>query len=147
MSTATLPTWSVIAADATRYRERIGEQVRTWGAMHHATTCGAPVPSRWLAAIDSTSRPPRTRLLAVDLQATDRDRAEAAADDLWDAVAVAWCFVRWLQTERPTRDPGAEHVIAELYSAGRWLANYPVNVSAHDAAIDRLFLADGGATP
>jgi hypothetical protein len=71
--------------------------------------------------------------------ATDRDHAEAAADDLWDLVAVAWGFLRWLAETRPAGAPPVERVVAELQLAGRWLAGYRVSSAAHDLAIDRLF--------
>jgi len=146
MSTATLPTWSMIAADAGRHREYVREQLREWGAGFHVRSRGRGFPSRWLAAFDSTSRPYRSRLASVDTGSTDRDRAEAAADDLWDAVASTWCFVRWVQAERLEHAPATDHVFAELQSAGRWLAEYPVAVAGHDAAIDGLFAAAEGGT-
>jgi hypothetical protein len=142
MKITALPTWSMIAADATRYRQRIGDHLRTWAAMLHARSRSRGVPSRWLAAYDSTTRPIRSRLAAASRESTDRDHAEAAADDLWDTAATAWALVRWLQVERLEHDPGVEHVVAELQAAGRWLAEYPVVVSAHESAIARLFAAD-----
>lgn len=140
----TVATWSIIAADATRHREHLLEHVRQWGAGYHAT--GRALPSRWVAAWDIAVRPHRLRIVNADMGATDRDRAEAAADDLWDAVATAWALVRWLGTARPDGAPGVEHVVAELHTAGRWLAHYPLAVAAHDQAIDRLFRC-GEASP
>jgi hypothetical protein len=55
---------------------------------------------------------------------------------------MTWSLVRWLRVERLEHDPGVEHVVAELQTAGRWLADYPVVVSAHDSAIARLFVPD-----
>lgn len=146
MSTATLPTWSMIAADAARHREQIGEELRRWGAVHHARGRHRRCPSRWLAAFDATSRPYRSRLAGLDHTSTDRDRGEAAADDLWDAVALSWSFVRWAAADKLDHAPGTEHLFAELQSAGRWLAEYPVSVSGHDAAIAGLFAASEGAS-
>lgn len=146
MATATVaPSWSIVAADAVRHREQLLEHVRRWGAGLHVARRG--LPSRWVAAWDIAARPHRLRLVAADIGSTDRDRAEAAADDLWDAVATAWALVRWLSTARLDGAPGVEHVVAELHAAGRWLAWYPVFVSAHDRAIDGLFKVDPEATP
>lgn len=144
MSTATLPTWSIIAADAARHREQIREELRQWGAGLHARGRHRGHPSRWTAALDAASRPYRSRLAGLDRTSTDRDRGEAAADDLWDAVAVAWAFVRWANAEKPAHAPGTEHVFAELQSAGRWLAEYPVAVAGHDAAVSALFAPGEG---
>ena len=140
MATVTLPTWCMIAADATRHREQLLEHVRRWGAAYHAVG-GRALPSRWLAAWDLSSRPVRWRIAAPDLASTDRDRAEAAADDLWDATAVAWQFVRWAGGARLERSPPLEHVVAELHAVGRWLAVSRVFVATHDLAVDRLFRA------
>lgn len=147
MRTETLPAWSVIAADAMRLRASVHEHLRHWGAMFHARRRASGYPSRWIAAMDSAAHPPRTSLAYAELGSTDRDRAEAAADDLWDSVAVAWAFVRWLQGERLELSPGVEHVVAELHAAGRWLAEYPVAVAGHDAAIARLFAAGERVAP
>lgn len=138
MATVTLPTWCMIAADATHHREQLLEHVRRWGAAYHAVG-GRALPSRWLAAWDLSSRPVRSRMVDVDTTATDRDRAEAAADDLWDATAVAWQFVRWAGGARLERSPPLEHVVAELHAVGRWLAVSRVFVATHDLAVDRLF--------
>lgn len=146
MSTTTLPTWSMIAADAARHREQIREELRRWGAVLHTRGRHRGFPSRWSAALDATSRPYRSRLAGFDHESTDRDRGEAAADDLWDAVAVAWAFIRWANAEKLDHAPGTEHVFAELQSAGRWLAEYPVAVAGHDAAIAGLFAAAEGGT-
>jgi len=139
MSTATVPTWCDIAADAGRHREQVLEQVRRWGAALHVARRAPGVPSRWLAALDAAGRPYRSRIVAVDHLATDRDRGEAAADDLWDAVAVSWCFVRWLARARLEQAPAVDHLLAELHVAGRWLARYRVSVAAHDRAVAGLF--------
>lgn len=143
MSTTTLPAWSVLAADAARHRRHVGEQLRQWGAMFHARGCRRGLPSRWRAAVDFAARPYRTRLASFDHGSTDRDRGEAAADDLWDCVSLTWCFVRWAQAEKLEHDPGLDHVFAELQAAGRWLAEYPVAVAGHDAAVAGLFSAEG----
>lgn len=142
MATATLPTWATIAADAALHREHVLEQLRQWGAALHVARRSHGVPSRWLAAMDAAGRPMRSRLVSCDPKATDRDRAEAAAYDLWDAVAVVWAFVRWLPSARLEQSPAVERVVAELYAAGRWLAAYPVSVAEHDRAIAALFAPD-----
>lgn len=139
MATATLPTWAMIGADADRHRGRVLEQVRQWGAELHVARRAPGMPSRWLAVVDAAGRPYRSRLAATDATATDRDRAEAAADDLWDAVAVAWCFVRWLGERRLEQSPAVEHLVAELHAAGRWLARYRVSVAHHERAVADLF--------
>lgn len=152
MNTATLPAWSVIAGDAVRHRQDIHEHLRKWGAKLHVgvfkTTARLHVqappdhgyPSMWLAAMDAAGRGYRLRLASVAGQAsTQRDIGEAAADDLWDAVAASWAFVRWYAALPVKHSPGVEHVIAELHAAGRWLADYPVAVAGHDAAIAGLF--------
>ena len=140
MSTATLPAWSVIAGDAVRHRQDIHEHLRKWGAMLHVKLANRGYPSMWLSAMDAAGRGYRLRLASVAGQtSTQRDIGEATADDLWDAVAASWAFVRWAIAEKADGAPGVEHVIAELHAAGRWLADYPVAVAGHDAAINRLF--------
>jgi hypothetical protein len=142
MSTATLATWSMLTADAGRYRRRLLEQVREWGAAYHAN--GRALPSRWLCAWDLANRPVRCRIVAADAGASDRERAEAAADDLWDAVAVGWQFAQWAAKARLGPSQGLEHVVAELQAAGRWLAAYPVAVAGHDRALAVLFHGEPG---
>lgn len=145
MATATLPTWATIAADADRHREHVLEELRQWGAALHVARRAPGVPSRWVAALDAAGHPVRSQLVSVDATATDRDRADAAAADLWDAVAVAWGLVRWIAIARLDRCPAVEHVVAELHAAGRWLALYPVSVAAHDLAVAALFAPDAEA--
>jgi hypothetical protein len=146
MSTAALATWAIVTADAGRHRGRVLEELRSWAALQHAASRGGPLPGHWHAAHGTAARPARTRLVAIDDTGSDRDRAEAAADDLWDAVAEAWGFVKWARGHRPPPAPGLEHLLAELAAAGRWLADYPVTVAAHDAALAALFLpAEGSA--
>lgn len=144
-ATTAVPAWSVVTVDAVRHRERLLEQLRQWGAGMHVAR--RALPSRWYAAHDIAARPYRSRLASIDGGATDRDRGEAAAVDLWDAVSTAWALVRWLATARMDNAPGVEHIVAELHAAGRWLARYPVSVAAHDEAIDRLFVVDAETTP
>ena len=139
MSTAELPTWAMIAADARRVRERLAGELRTWGALFHAHRRGPGMPGYWHAAHVASVQPVRERLLAGDLTASDRDRAEAAADDLWDAVAAGWAFAGWLRGQHLDEAPAVEHVTAELIFAGRWLARYPVTIAAHEAAVAELF--------
>ena len=138
---APLPTWAEVDTEATRLRREVGERLRQWGAVLHARGRHRGLPSRWLAAFDSTQRPYRSRLAQIDNTSTDRDQAEAAADDLWDAVAQSWCLVTWANAERLEHAPPVEHLIAELHAAGRWLASYPVALAGHDAAIAELFSA------
>jgi len=137
--------WSTIADEAIRHREQVLEQLRQWGARLHLARL--PTPTRWAAAHDAAGRPFRLRILQADEGATDRDRAEAAADDLWDALAVAWGLVRSFAGARPAAVPPLERVVAELQLAGRWLAGYRVSVAAHERAIDRLFTGDAEPTP
>jgi hypothetical protein len=143
-SIVTVPSWVSIAAHAGRIREQVGECARRWGAAYHVATRGGAMPNHWVAVVCITSKPIRSGIAASDPDSSDRDHGEAAADDLWDAVAVGWSFVKWLAESRLPHDPGAERIVAELQAAGRWLAEYPVMVSAHDAAIARLFCSDGG---
>jgi sugar (pentulose or hexulose) kinase len=61
-------------------------------------------------------------------------------------VAEAWGFVKWARGHRPPPAPGLEHLLAEMAAAGRWLADYPVTVAAHDAPLAALFApAEGSA--
>lgn len=135
MSTATLQMWDTLNAEATGRLQCLAGHVRAWAAATYAMATSG-TPGHVVAALDATSRPTRTRLVARDDTATDRDRATAAADDLWDAVAVVWCMVR-----RTPRDdaPDVEHVVAELHAAGRWLAKFPVHVHRHEKALAELF--------
>ncbi len=130
-----LPAWDSIAAEADARRAALLESVRSWAARAHARSRDRETRSRIAATLDGLSRPIRTRLVSRDAGATDRDRAEAAADDLWDATAQVWVLVR---SARKT-DPGTEHVVAELSEVGRWLADFPVLTARHDREIDRLF--------
>ena len=138
MKLDTLPTWSMVAADAHRRRGLLLDHVRQWSALAHARSRGS---TSWktVAALDALSRPMRTRLVSAAADATDRERAEAASDDLWDAVAVCYSLVA---SVRGKDVPALEHVLAELAEAGRWLAAYPVTVARHDREIDRLFRED-----
>ena len=138
---APLPAWHELDSEATRLRREVGERLRQWGAVLHARGRHRGLPSRWMAAFDSTRRPYRSRLAQIDNTSTDRDHAEAAADDLWDAVAQSWCLVTWANAERLEHAPPVEHLIAELHAAGRWLASYPVTLAGHDTAIAELFSA------
>jgi len=144
MSTAALATWAIVTADAVRHRERVLEELRSWAALQHAASRGRGLPGHWHAAYGTAARPARTRLVALDDTASERDRAEAAADDLWDAVAAAWGFVKWGRGHRPPPSAGLEHLLAELAAAGRWLGDYPVTLAAHDAAVAALFLPAEG---
>lgn len=139
MTPDTLPTWSAIATGASHRRELVGEYLRRWAAGLHAASRRPGLPSRWVAAFDTATRPYRSRLVTFDESTTTRDQAEAASEDLWDAVAAAWAFVRWANREKLEHAPGLEHVAAELHAAGRWLAEYPVLVAGHERAISELF--------
>jgi hypothetical protein len=131
----TLPTWSIVTADAHNRRERLRQHVLHWAARRHVQTRDA-TSTRTIAALDALARPIRTGILSVSLDATDRDRAEAASDDLWDAVAVVWSLVASLKSKDI---PPLEHVLAELSECGRWLAAFPVTQARHDEALSRLF--------
>lgn len=133
--TATIPPWSVVTADAHARRARLLDHVRHWAARRHVQTRGATA-TRTIAALDALSRPIRTGILSVSADATDRDRAEAASDDLWDAVSVVWSLVASVKSKDI---PPLEHVLAELAECGRWLAAFPVTVARHDQEIARLF--------
>ena len=125
---APLPTWAEVDAEATRLRREIGERLRQWAAMLHARGRHRGLPSRWMAAFDSTRRPYRSRLAQIDLTSTDRDHAEAAADDLWDAVAQSWCLVQWANAERLEHAPpgGAPNRRApRRWSVARELSGHP----------------------
>lgn len=135
MKTAAVPAWDTIAAEAEVRRLALLEDVRSWAARAHARSRNRQTRSRLVAALDGLSRPPRTRLVSLDTTATDRDRAEAAAADLWDATSQTWALVRSAQKT----DPGTEHVVAELSEVGRWLADFPVLTARHDREIERLF--------
>jgi hypothetical protein len=135
MKLDTLPTWSMVAADGHRRRGELFHHVRHWAALAHARNRGYTT-TRTIAALDILTRPMRTRLVDFDTGSTDRDRAEAAADDLWDACAVVYALVASVKG----KDLAAlEHVLAELAECGRWLAAYPVTVARHDQEIARLF--------
>ena len=136
MNATTIAGWPTLAADATTRLDVLAGHVRAWAAARHARGRTSETPGHVVAALDAATRPPRTRLVARDLDATDRDRAEAAADDLWDAVAATWAMVRRLAREDDA-DVGA--VVVELHTAGGWLAAFPVHASRHDRAISDLF--------
>ena len=132
---ATLPTWSIVEADAHFRRRTLLEHVRRWAARSHVRS-RRETSTRTIAALDALARPIRTGILSVSLDATDRDRAEAASDDLWDAVAVVWSLVASVKSKDI---PPLEHVLAELSECGRWLAAFPVTQARHDEALSRLF--------
>jgi hypothetical protein len=131
---ATLPTWSLVEADAHYRRRTLLEHVRRWSARRHVQT--RATSTRTIAALDALARPIRTGILSVSFDATDRDKAEAASDDLWDAVAVVWSLVASVKSKDI---PPLEHVLAELAECGRWLAAFPVTQARHDEALSRLF--------
>ncbi len=137
-TTATLPTWAMVAADAHHRRQRLYDHVRSWAARAHLESRSV-TSTRTIAALDALSRPVRTSIAAATADTTDRDRAEAASDDLWDAVAVVWSLVGSVKSGDV---PALEHVLAELAECGRWLAAFPVIVARHDQEIDRLFRED-----
>jgi len=138
MNTATLPTWDMLTADGNARRLALFHHIRSWAAQRHATRHGAATPSRVLAALDATARPTRTRLAGLNADTTQRDMAEAVADDLWDAACVAWSMVRAVPR---LEGPPVEHIVAELSATGRWLALFPVHTAAHDRAVAELFNA------
>jgi hypothetical protein len=136
MNTATLPTWDMLTADGNARRLALFHHIRSWAAQRHVTRHGDATPSRVLAALDASARPMRTRLAGLDAGTTQRDMAEAVADDLWDAACVAWAMVRAVPR---LEGPPMEHIVAELAATGRWLAAFPVHVAGHDKALAELF--------
>jgi hypothetical protein len=138
MNTATLPTWDMLTADGNARRLALFHHIRSWAAQRHATRHGAATPSRVLAALDALARPMRTRLARLDASTTQRELAEAAADDLWDATCATWSMVK---AANASGDPPTERVAAELAEVGRWLARFPVHTAAHDKAVSDLFHA------
>jgi len=135
VKTLSVRPWEDLAADAAGRRTALFEHLRTWAARLHVKKRSA-VSTRTTAALDALARPFRSAIAARDQDATSRDRAEAAADDLWDAVAAVWSLVRSVDKSDA---PALEHVVAELSECGRWLARYPVDVARHDQAISDLF--------
>ncbi len=131
---AALQPWSVVTDDAHACRERLRKHVLHWAARRHVQT--RETSSKTVAALDALARPIRTGILSVSTDATDRDKAEAASDDLWDAVAVVWALVASVKSKDI---PPLEHVLAELAECGRWLAAFPVTQARHDQEIARLF--------
>ena len=85
---APLPAWHELDSEATRLRREVGERLRQWGAVLHARGRHRGLPSRWLAAFDSTQRPYRSRLAQIDNTSTDRDHAEAAAPQTTTVCAM-----------------------------------------------------------
>lgn len=76
--------------------------------------------------------------MSGDDRATSRDRAEAAADDLWDATVQLWALVRdadrvGLSTRRLRTD---------LIDAGHYLNRFSSLLTRHDREIARLFEED-----
>lgn len=127
--------WAIVESDAHYRRRTLLEHLRRWSAQSHLRS-RVDTPTRTIAALDTLSKPIRTGIVAASTDSTDRDRAEAAADDLWDGVATVWSVVASVETKDV---PGLEHLLAELAECGRWLAAYPVVVARHDQALSRLF--------
>lgn len=134
MNAPTMPSWETLAAEAGTRRVALWRHVREWAARLHATTRSVEIPGRVWAALDATSRPPRVRLAMLH-DHTPREFAEAAANDLWDATAIVWAMVK----RAPEQRAALHHVVAELQSAGRWLAAFPVHEAAHNRAMAELF--------
>ena len=135
MNTATLPTWDMLTADGNHRRLALLEHVRRWAARRHVAG-GRQTPFRVLAALDALARPMRTRLARANAFTTQRELAEAAADDLWDATCATWSMVK---AANAGGEPPTERVAAELAEVGRWLARFPVHTAAHDKAVSDLF--------
>lgn len=134
MNNATLPEWGQLSAEALHRLEELGRHVRQWAAAEHAATRSRTIPGRVVAALNATNAPPRVRLVALR-DPTARDFATAAADDLWDAVAAVWAMVN----HSPAGRAGLHHVVAELQTAGVWLASFPVHAARHELALAALF--------
>jgi len=131
----TTPTpWATLEAEAATRLSALRRHVREWAATHHATTRCRRLPGHVLAAMDATSRPVRVRLLRL-ADHTQREAAEAGADDLWDAAAVCWSMVQ----HGKSCGLAFPHVVAELVNAGGWLARFPAHASVHDKALAELF--------
>jgi hypothetical protein len=138
MNPAALPTWDMLTADAEHRRVALLEHVRQWAAHRHVATGGQATPSRVIAALDALARPMRTRLARLDASTTQRELAQAAADDLWDATCATWAMVK---AANAGGEPPTERVAAELAEVGRWLARFPVHAAGHDKALADLFHA------
>lgn len=124
--------WHTLATEAAARRVALWRHVREWAATHHTRTRCRRLPGRWVAALDSTARPVRSRLVALH-DHTPREEAEAAANDLWDAAAVVWSAVKHNDGQPAT------HVVAELVNVGKWLAMFPAHAAVHDRAVAELF--------
>lgn len=136
MTPAQLTTWDELATDAERIRGALWHHVRDWAAAVHVTTRARTTSGRVWAALDATARPARVRLVTLH-DHTPRERAEAEALDLWDAVAAVWSAVNHAHDVAQ-----AVHVVAELHTAGRWLASFPVHAARHELAMAELFNAE-----
>jgi len=126
-------TWPTLHAEAEHRRHQLWHHVRRWAARLHVRT--HDTPTRVVAALDALRHPMRLGITNATPDPTPREWAEAAGDDLWDAVAVCHSMVK----AAAPGSPPLEHVHAELAEAGRWLAAYRVHVAAHDAALAELF--------
>jgi hypothetical protein len=142
MNAATVAGWDQLAAEAGRRRVALWCHVREYAARVHATSRRRETPGHVWAALDATTRPPRVRLLLLH-DHTQREYAEAASADLWDAVAAVWALVK----RSPADAARLQHVVAELQEAGRWLAAWPVHMAAHDRAIGELFETAASVRP
>lgn len=134
MNATPIASWETLAAEAGTRRKALWRHVREWAARVHTAARTRETPGWTWAALDATSRPQRVILLRAD-DHTEREHAEAAADDLWDATAVVWAMVK----HTPHEAARLQHVVAELQEAGRWLAAFPVHVATHNRAMAELF--------
>jgi hypothetical protein len=132
--------WETLAAEGGQRLRELRTHVRQWAARHHVATRCRHTPGRAMAALDATGRPPRVGFLR-GRDHTQRELAEATADDLWDAAAVVWAMVNNAGGESAR----LHHVVAELQETGRWLAAFPVHTAGHDRAMAELFAVEAVA--
>lgn len=137
MSTTAASTWAIATTDAAAFLARLRGHLRTWAALQHARSMGGAVSGYWYAAYEAVRRPVRVSIVTATGTATEREQADATADDLWDAVANARAFVRWARRRRRTGSPALEPLEAEVRAAEKWLADYPISVAIFEAAAAR----------
>jgi len=116
--------WPELTSQAHRHRRGLRRAVAGWSARRHAVTGGGAMPSRAWAALYFAGKPARTSIAAHAGQATDQEHAEAAADDLWDAVAVVDDLARWIDRRNSAMDPCRVALVAEANVARGWLVRW-----------------------
>lgn len=116
--------WAELTGQAHGHRQALRRAVAGWSARRHAMTCGGAMPSRAWAALWFAGKPARTSIAAHAGPATDQEQAEAAADDLWDALAVVDDLARWIDRRNNPTDPCRVAVVAEANVARGWLVQW-----------------------